>query len=120
MRKKKRAARERLDEESLAIFDLLKKPDLSAGEIARIKKVAVSLLKSLKAGKLRVDQWREKEAMRDSVRVAINDFLWSDRTGLPPDRYSEEDVKTTTEAVFGHVFRAYPKVPSPYYEDAAA
>ena len=116
----KRAARERLDEESLAIFDLLKKPDLSAGEIARIKKVAVSLLKSLKAGKLRVDQWREKEAMRDSVRVAINDFLWSDRTGLPPDRYSEEDVKTTTEAVFGHVFRAYPKLPSPYYEDGAA
>ena len=116
----KRAARERLDEESLAIFDLLKKPALSAGEIARIKKVAVSLLKTLKAGKLRVDQWREKEAMRDSVRVAIHDFLWSDRTGLPADMYSEEDVRMTTEAVFGHVYRAYPKLPSPYYEDGAA
>ena len=115
-----RAVREGLDEESLAIFDLLKKPDLSAGEIGRIKKVAVSLLKTLKAGKLRVDQWREKEATRDSVRVAIHDFLWSDQTGLPADSYTEEDVRTTTEAVFGHVFRAYPKVPSPYYEDGAA
>ena len=74
-----RAVREGLDEESLAIFDLLKKPDLSAGEIARIKKVAVSLLEKLKAEKLQVDQWREKEATRDSVRVAIRDFLWSDR-----------------------------------------
>jgi hypothetical protein len=34
--------REGLDEESLAVFDLLKKPDLSAGEIKRIKAVAVS------------------------------------------------------------------------------
>ena len=56
-----RAVREGLDEESLAVFDLLKKPDLSGGEIRRIKQVAVELLRTLKAEKLRVDQWREKE-----------------------------------------------------------
>ncbi len=43
-----RAVREGLDEESLAIFDLLKKPELSAAEIKRIKKVAVALLEKLK------------------------------------------------------------------------
>ena len=115
----KRAVREGLDEESLAIFDLLKKQNLSASDIKRIKAVAVSLLEKLKAEKLRVDQWREKEATRDAVRVTIRDFLWSDETGLPVALYSEDDVQHRTEDVFQHVFRAYPTVPSPYYEDVA-
>src|SRR5208337_214303 len=63
-----RAIREGLDPETVAIYDLLKKPDLSAKDIARIKEVAVVLLATLKAEKLRVDQWREKEATRDAVR----------------------------------------------------
>ena len=114
-----RAAREGLDEESLAIFDLLRKPNLSAPERKRIKQVAVELLKTLKAGKLHVSQWRDKEATRDAVRVAIYDFLWRDDTGLPPDGYSETEVGTKTDDVFRHVFRTYPTVPSPYYENAA-
>ena len=115
-----RAVREGLDEESLAIFDLLTKPDLSASDVKRIKQVAVALLETLKAEKLRVDQWREKEAARDAVRVTIHDFLWSDETGLPSDDYSEVEVAVRTEEVFRHVFRAYPKLPSPYYEGTAA
>ena len=114
-----RAVREGLDEESLAIFDLLKKPDLSGAEIKRIKKVAVGLLQALKAEKLRVDQWREKQATRDAVQVAIRNFLWSDQTGLPADGYSEEEVAAKSEDVFRHVFRAYPTVPSPYYQTPA-
>ena len=113
-----RAIREGLDEESLAIFDLLKKSNLNAGEIAQIKKVAVSLLTKLKASKLRVHQWGEKEATRDAVRTSIYDFLFSDETGLP-HKYTEKDIKTKTEDVFRHIYRAYPKLPSPYYESAA-
>ena len=115
-----RALREGLDEESLAVFDLLKKPDLGGADAARIKTVAKELLRTLKAGKLRVDQWREKEATRSAVQVAIHDFLYSDRTGLPAGAYSDEDVAARSEAVFTHVFRAYPTVPSPFYDDAAA
>ena len=114
-----RAAREGLDEESLAIFDLLRKPNLSASERERIKQVAVELLKTLKAEKLRVNQWRDKETTRDAVRVAIHNFLWSDETGLPSDDYSQDEVGTKTDDVFRHVFRVYPTVPSPYYENAA-
>ena len=115
-----RALREGLDEESLAIFDLLKKPDLGGADVARIKTVAKELLRTLKAEKLRVDQWREKEATRSAVQVAIHDFLYSDETGLPAGAYSDEDVTARSEAVFTHVFRAYPTVPSPFYDDAAA
>ncbi len=114
-----RAVREGLDEESLAVFDLLKKPNLSKSAIRRIKAVAVELLETLKAEKLRVDQWREKEATRDAVRVTIRDFLWSDATGLPHS-YTDGEVETRSDEVFRHVFRAYPMLPSPYYETAAA
>ena len=108
-----RAVREGLDEESLAVFDLLKKPDLSGAEIRRIKQVAVELLRTLKAEKLRIDQWREKESTRDAVHIAIHDFLWSDETGLPADSYTDDDIAVISDNVYRQVFRAYPEVPSP-------
>lgn len=114
-----RAVREGLDEESLAIYDLLCKPELKAADIKRIKEVAIGLLQTLKAEKLRVDQWREKEATRDAVLLTIRDFLWSDETGLPVDAYSEEEVQARSEDVFRHVYRAYPQIPSPFYGTAA-
>ncbi len=114
-----RALREGLDEESLAIFDLLKKSNLKPKEIKRIKAVAVELIESLKAEKLRINHWRDKESTRDAVRLAIQDYLWNERTGLP-EAYTEEDVQDKTEAVFVHVFRAYPTVPSPFYPGQAA
>ena len=112
-----RSFREGLDEESLAVFDLLNKPDLGKADIARIKSVAQELLRTLKVERLRVDQWREKEATRSAVHVAIHDFLYSDETGLPAGVYSDEEVTARSEDVFAHVFRAYPTVPSPFYDD---
>jgi len=114
----RRAIREGLDEESLALFDLLKKPDLSTADIKRVKEVAVELLETLKAEKLKIDHWRDKETTRDTIRITIRDFLWSDKTGLPVDSYSEEEVVAKAENVFLHVFRAYPTVPSPFYAEA--
>jgi len=114
-----RAVREGLDEESLAVFDLLKKPNLSQSEIKRIKEVSVDLLETLKAEKLRIDHWQDKEATRDAVRLTIRDFLWSESSGLPVDHYTEDDVQAKADEVYGHVFRVYPTVPSPYYECAA-
>jgi len=61
--------------ETVVIYDLLTKPALNPKEIARIKQVAVQLLTTLKAEKLRVNQWRDKEATRDAVRSTIFDFL---------------------------------------------
>jgi len=111
-----RAVREGLDEEFLAIFDLLKKQELTPQERGRIKKVAVELLARLKGEKLRVDHWQEKESTRDAVRTAIEDFLWSDDTGLPVESYTEEEVKGRAEEIFRHVYCVYPRIPSPFYE----
>ena len=109
-----RAVREGLDEESLAIYDLLKKPALSKAETGKVKAVAKSLLDKLKVGKLSVDHWREKQTTRDGVRKAIFDFLFSETTGLP-SAYSEGEIGERTDAVYRHVYEVYPIVPSPYY-----
>ena len=114
-----RAVREELDQESLAIFDLLKKPALSARQLTRIKDVAVALLATMKKEKLRIDHWREKETTRDAVVIAIHNHLFSDDTGLPVDGYDEEEVQAKTAAVFRHVLRVYPTVPSPFFSTAA-
>lgn len=101
-----RAMREGLDEESLALFDLLKKPDLTPLVVKKIKKVAVELLATLKAEKLKIYQWRDREATRDAVRVAIHNFLYNEGTGLPADSYTNEEVTMKSEEVFVHVYRA--------------
>ena len=113
-----RAMREGLDEESLALFDILKKDELSPGEIKRIKKVARELLDTLKAEHLRMERWTEKTATQAQVHTAIHNFLFSEDTGLPVDRYTEDDVETLSGAVYRHIFAAYPAGPSPVYATA--
>jgi len=80
---------------------------------------ALTLLATLKAEKLRIDHWQDKEAARDAVRLAIRDFLWRESTGLPLPQYTEDDVQAKAEDVYRHVYRVYPAVPSPYYENPA-
>lgn len=115
----KRAMREGLDAESLAIFDLLAKgKELGPRQTERIKKVSTQLLTTLKAEKLRMDHWPDKQTTRDAVLLQIRDYLYSDETGLPVESYSEEEVSQKTAAVFEHVFRVYPTLPSPFFEAA--
>lgn len=111
----KRAMREGLDEESLVLFDLLSKPNLQPKEVAQIKQVATSLLATLKAERLRVGNWKQKESSRDAVKQQIFDFLYDEKTGLPIEQYEEEEISDITEKVFLHVYRAYPSLPSPIY-----
>lgn len=111
----KRAVREGLDEESLVLFDLLSKPDLLPKETAKIKQVAIALLTTLKAKRLKVANWQQKESTRDAVKQRIYDFLYDERTGLPIERYVDEEISDITDKVFLHIYRAYPELPSPLY-----
>lgn len=104
-----RSVQEGLDEESLALFDILRKPELSKAELERIKRVATELLARLKAEKLRVDHWREKAATRDEVQVTIQDFLWSEQTGLPTS-YTPEEVKSKASATYEFIYFRYPSL----------
>jgi len=99
-----RAVREGLDEEYLAMFDLLVKPDLQTRDRDRIKEVARKLLDTLKTEKLRVDNWREKTPTVAGVRTFIYDYLYEH---LPEDSYSFDEVESMSKVVFRHVFEQY-------------
>ena len=100
-----RAVREGLDEETLALFDLLKKPELDKKDIERIKKVAIELEAILRQRKQEIDDWRAKEQTRDEVRQAILDFLYDDATGLP-DSYDDEEIIAKTDIVYRYAYRS--------------
>ena len=114
-----RALREELDEETLAVYDLLRKPTLDKSDIVRIKKVANELLTALKKERLKVENWREKEATRDAVHQSIYDFLYDEKTGLPKS-YTDDNISTLTADIFTHVYRVYPTLPSPIYSQIAS
>ena len=98
-----RAMREGLDEETLAIFDLLKKETLTDKERDEVKKIAKQTLETLKAEKLKVERWRESTQLRAQVKTAIYDtLLW-----LPQEPYSEKDVEEKTNVIYQHIFTNY-------------
>jgi type I restriction enzyme R subunit len=112
----KRHVKEGLDtEEQLAVFDMLLKADLSKPEIKKIKSVAVSLLQELEKQMREVQGIFSKTATRDRFRQSIYDFLYDDRTGLPVEQYSEEDLIEKTDRLFRFFERSTQTV-SPQYE----
>ena len=96
-----RAVREGLDEPTLALFDLLKKDDLTAAEIKGNQDGSDQA--PCEAGRelTRIRDWQKKEATRDYVKQTIFDFLYSDETGLPPS-YSEAEITVRSGMVFAH------------------
>ncbi len=96
-REKRRAAREELTEEELAIFDLLTRPEpkLTRAQEVEVKAVARELL-----GKLRelvaVRQWHQRQQTRAEVQSAIRFTL----NELPEEPYPEPLWVEKVEAVW--------------------
>lgn len=101
-----RAVREGLDEDTLALFDLLKKESLDKQEIDRLKKVATGLYDLIEAKRKEMQDWRVKEGTRDAIRQSIHDFLFADATGLP-ESYTADEIGIKSHVVFEHVYRMY-------------
>ncbi|OQC53429.1 MAG: Type I restriction enzyme EcoR124II R protein [Deltaproteobacteria bacterium ADurb.Bin022] len=100
----KRAMGEQLNEEELALFDLLTKPqiEMSKADWEKVKATARQLLATLKAEKLVLD-WRKRQQARAEVRVTIEKLL---DYGLPKV-YTPELFEQKTTAVFQHVYDSY-------------
>ncbi|ART81724.1 deoxyribonuclease HsdR [Oceanisphaera profunda] len=100
---RERAMREGLDEETLAIFDLLKKDELTAEEEKTVKKVAQKTLEKLKAEKLKVARWRESTQVSSQIKTLIQDNLeW-----LPPEAYPDDELADISLLVYQHVHSNY-------------
>jgi len=99
----KRGVSEGLSEEELAVFDLIRKPDmeLTKKEEGQVKKIARELLESLKREKLVLD-WRKTQATRAAVRVAVEDKL-----DELPVVFTREIYTQKCNAVYQHIFESY-------------
>jgi type I restriction enzyme, R subunit len=99
-----RASREGLDEEQLVLFDLLTQPEpkLTDKEKAAVKKVAKSLLETLKRGKLVLD-WRLKPDKRAAVEQAIRDEFRE----LPQPAYTVELRREKRTLTYAHIYDNY-------------
>jgi type I restriction enzyme R subunit len=99
----RRAVREGLTEEELAIFDLLTKPEpkLTKAQEAEVKKIARELLMKLQ-NQLNVLDWRARQQTRAAVQTTIRFTL----NELPEDPYPQSLWDTKVEAVWACVFRS--------------
>lgn len=102
-----RAVRENLSEEHLAVFDLLcaSKNNLDTRTRNRIKQVAQSLIEAVKVQLKQLENWRDKESTRATIKTFIYDYLYSEDTGLPVDAYNDSDVDNLANVVFLHVYQ---------------
>ena len=94
-----RANKEGLKEESLAVYDILRKPNLATDEKNKVKNLAMSLFQNIQSVIQEMHDWTEKQSTRDTIKSKIRDFLWNDKTGLPAS-YSEEEIEQKTEEIF--------------------
>jgi type I restriction enzyme, R subunit len=99
-----RATREGLDEQELAIFDLLTQPEpkLTKAQEVAVKRIARALLAKLKREKLILD-WRLKENAKADVRQTIREE-YDDLPEVYDRRLWEEKVERT----FQFMFERYP------------
>ena len=56
--------------------------------------------------------------MKAEVETTIYNYLYDEKTGLPVDHYTDEEVKETSQRVFLHIVEKYPSLPSPFYNAA--
>ena len=97
----RRAAREGLTEDELAVFDLLTKPKpkLTKAQEVEVKKVARELLVKLQ-DQLAVDTWRTKQQTRAAVQSTIRFTL----NELPEEPYPEPVWNEKVDAVWAFIF----------------
>jgi type I restriction enzyme R subunit len=111
----KRAISENLEEEELAVVDLLTKPDITLTEKEKldVKNVAKELLETLKREKLVLD-WRRRQQSKAAVKVAIEEIL-----DQLPESYSTEVYERKCEEVYQHVYESYSGAGRSIYNTAA-
>ena len=97
----RRAARENLNEDELAIFDLLTrpKPKLTKKQETEVKKVARDLLEKLQE-QLAVEDWKAKQQTRAEVQKTIRFTL----NELPEEPYPEPLWNEKVDAVWAFIF----------------
>ena len=97
-----RAAQENLSDDELAMFDLLKRDDLSKADRERIKQASRDMLASIKTRLAELDRFWEKEQTKGEVEAFILDEIF---IKLPSPPFTKEEKKQAADSVYAHVWQ---------------
>ncbi len=93
-------------DEELSLYDLLFKEDLSKKEIQELKRVAVDLLKKIKAKIAELDHWTDKPETKAVVDNLIRDTLWE----ALPESYDDHAINLYRMQIYEYVYTRYSAV----------
>ena len=98
----KRAVEEGLNEDELALFDLLKKDDLEKAERERVKQSSRELLAAITARLSALDRFWEKEQTKADLQVFILDGVFA---SLPTPPFTVEEKEAVASDVYAHIWQ---------------
>ena len=90
-------------DEELSLYDMLFRDDLSKTDIKKIKEVAASLLKKIKAKIAELDHWTDKQETKAAVDNLIRDTLWAEL----PECYDEISISEYRQRIYEYVYTRY-------------
>ena len=98
----RRALDEGLDEDQLAMFDLVQRADLNKTDRERIKQASKELLAGVLAVIAPLDHWTEKEQTQAEVETFILDHVYQT---LPEPPYTPDDKAQVAQLVYRHIWQ---------------
>jgi type I restriction enzyme R subunit len=98
----RRAVQEGLNEEELALFDLLLRDNISKAEREKLKQASRTLLALLQELIKPMPTWTQNTQTQAEVKVLVLDTLWEK---LPRPPFSEEDTEALVERVYDFVWQ---------------
>lgn len=90
-------------DEELSLYDKLFRDDLSKSDIKKIKEVAASLLKKIKAKIAELDHWTDKQETKAAIDNLIRDTLWNEL----PECYTESQIAEYRQSIYEYVYTRY-------------
>ncbi|MGH9256843.1 MAG: type I restriction enzyme endonuclease domain-containing protein, partial [Vicinamibacterales bacterium] len=98
----RRAAEEGLNDDELALFDLLFRENISKADRERLKQASRSLLASLHQVLASMQNWMQNTSTQAQVKVFILDSLWQ---SLPRPPFTDEETEVLADRVYDHVWQ---------------
>jgi type I restriction enzyme R subunit len=98
----KRATREGLSEEELALFDILLKDDIGGADRELVKRASRELLVAVRARLAELNRFWEKEQTKAEVETLILDHVYAH---FPDPPFSAQEKKLIAANVYAHVWQ---------------
>ena len=98
----KRAAKEGLSDDELALFDLLFKENINKKDRDQLNQASKALLASLRELLKPMPNWTQNTTTQAEVKVFILDTLWQ---SLPRPPFSDDETEVLADSVYDYIWQ---------------